>query len=84
MVYTIALSKVVWALNDPIKSITFCLGFSEGLVVGTVFEDRLALVYRGVMLPLTAASALLSTNSDRRDIPKPVGKLKGRPGSKSS
>lgn len=48
LVYTIALGMVVGALNDPIKLAVFCLGFSLGVIVGSVIEDRLALGYRGV------------------------------------
>ncbi|MDD3365525.1 MAG: DUF5698 domain-containing protein [Syntrophomonas sp.] len=48
MVYTVALGMVVGALNDPVKLAVFCLGFSLGVVVGSVIEDRLALGFRGV------------------------------------
>lgn len=48
LVYTIALGMVVGALNDPIKLTVFCFGFSLGVIVGSVIEDRLALGYRGV------------------------------------
>lgn len=50
MVYTIALSMVVGSLNDPVKLAVFCLGFSLGVLVGSVIEDRLALGYRGVQV----------------------------------
>jgi Uncharacterized protein conserved in bacteria len=50
MVYTIALSMVVGSLNDPIKLTVFCLGFSLGVLAGSVIEDRLALGYRGVQV----------------------------------
>ncbi|MEA4923989.1 MAG: DUF5698 domain-containing protein [Syntrophomonadaceae bacterium] len=50
LVYTIALGMVVGALDDPIKLTVFCLGFSLGVLVGSIIEDRLALGYRGVQV----------------------------------
>lgn len=50
MVYTVALGMVVGALSDPVKLVVFCLGFSLGVIVGSVIEDRLALGYRGVQV----------------------------------
>lgn len=50
MVYTVALGLVVGALNDPIKLGVFCLGFSLGVIVGSVIEEKLALGYRGLQV----------------------------------
>ncbi len=50
MVYTVALGMVVGALSDPVKLVVFCLGFSVGVVVGSLIEERLALGYRGVQV----------------------------------
>ncbi len=50
MVYTLALGMVVGALSDPLKLTVFCLGFSLGVIVGSVIEERLALGYRGVQV----------------------------------
>ena len=59
MVYTIALSMVVGALNDPVKLITFCLGFSSGVLVGSYIEDRLALGYRGVFATIDRSNSFI-------------------------
>lgn len=50
MVYTVALGMVVGALNDPLKLIVFCTGFSMGILVGSVIEEKLAMGYRGLQV----------------------------------
>lgn len=50
LVYTTALGLVVGALNNPIKLVVFCCGFSLGILVGTFIEEKLALGYRGVQV----------------------------------
>lgn len=50
LVYTIALGMVVGALDDPIKLVTFCAGFSLGILVGSMIEERLALGFRGIQV----------------------------------
>ena len=50
MVYTVALGLVVGSLDDPIKLIVFCSGFSLGVLVGSVIEEKLALGYRGLQV----------------------------------
>jgi uncharacterized protein YebE (UPF0316 family) len=50
MVYTVALGLVVGSLDDPVKLIIFCTGFSLGVLVGSVIEEKLALGYRGLQV----------------------------------
>ena len=50
MVYTVALGLVVGSLDDPVKLIVFCAGFSLGVLVGSVIEEKLALGYRGLQV----------------------------------
>ncbi|MGI6428582.1 MAG: DUF2179 domain-containing protein [Syntrophomonadaceae bacterium] len=50
MVYTVALGLVVGSLDDPVKLIIFCAGFSLGVLVGSVIEEKLALGYRGLQV----------------------------------
>lgn len=50
MVYTVALGLVVGALNHPIKLVVFCCGFSLGVLVGSLIEEKLALGYRGLQV----------------------------------
>lgn len=52
LVYTTALSMVVGALNNPVKLIVFCCGFSLGILVGTFIEEKLALGYRGLQVTI--------------------------------
>ena len=37
-------------LDDPVKLIIFCAGFSLGVLVGSVIEEKLALGYRGLQV----------------------------------
>ncbi|MBO8159257.1 DUF5698 domain-containing protein [Thermosyntropha sp.] len=48
MVYTLALGMVVGSLDNPVKLLVFCSGFSLGILVGSVIEEKLALGYRGI------------------------------------
>ena len=50
MVYTVALGLVVGSLDDPVKLIVFCTGFSLGVLVGSIIEEKLALGYRGLQV----------------------------------
>lgn len=52
MVYTVALGMVVGALHHPVKLVVFCLGFSGGVVLGSIIEGRLALGYREVQITI--------------------------------
>src|SRR5690606_6674888 len=60
MVYTVALGMVVGSLNEPVKLIIFCLGFSLGVVVGSLIEERLALGYRGVQVIVDCEHACIA------------------------
>lgn len=50
MVYTVALGIVVGSLDNPVKLIVFCGGFSLGVLVGSIIEEKLALGYRGLQV----------------------------------
>jgi uncharacterized protein YebE (UPF0316 family) len=50
MVYTLALGLVVGSLDNPVKLIIFCCGFSLGILVGSIIEEKLALGYRGLQV----------------------------------
>jgi len=59
MVYTIALGMVVGALKDPIKLLVFCTGFSMGVLVGSVIEEKLALGFRGLQITIDMQNAYI-------------------------
>jgi uncharacterized protein YebE (UPF0316 family) len=59
MVYTIALGMVVGALNDPIKLLVFCTGFSMGVLVGSMIEEKLALGFRGLQITIDMQNAFI-------------------------
>lgn len=82
MVYTIALSMVVGALNDPIKLITFCLGFSLGVIVGTIIEDRLALGFRGVYATIDREHSYIVDELRTQGYPVTCWEAEGKAGSK--
>jgi uncharacterized protein YebE (UPF0316 family) len=82
LVYTIALGMVVGALNDPIKLGIFCLGFSMGVVVGSVIEDRLALGYRGVQVILDRDDAYIVDELRAQGYPVTSWEAQGKVGEK--
>ena len=82
MVYTIALSMVVGALNDPVKLGVFCLGFSMGVLVGSVIEDRLALGYRGVQVIIDLDHSYIVEELRAQGFPITCWEAKGKAGYK--
>jgi len=82
LVYTIALGMVVGALNDPIKLAVFCLGFSLGVLVGSVIEDRLALGYRGVQVIIDRDHAYVVEELRSQGFPVTCWEAKGKAGYK--
>lgn len=82
MVYTIALSMVVGSLNDPVKLTVFCLGFSLGVVVGSVIEDRLALGYRGVQVIIDRDHSYIVEELRAEGFPVTCWDAKGKAGYK--
>ena len=82
LVYTIALGMVVGALNDPIKLTVFCLGFSLGVIVGSVIEDRLALGYRGVQVIIDRDHGYIVEELRAQGFPITCWEAKGKAGYK--
>ena len=82
MVYTVALGMVVGALNDPVKLIIFCLGFSLGVVVGSLIEERLALGYRGVQVIVDCEHACIAEELREQGFPVTTWEAEGRVGPK--
>ena len=82
MVYTVALGMVVGALNDPVKLIIFCLGFSLGVVVGSFIEERLALGYRGVQVIVDCEHACIAEELREQGFPVTTWEAQGRVGPK--
>ncbi|MEW6243494.1 MAG: DUF2179 domain-containing protein [Bacillota bacterium] len=66
MIYILALSRVVGALNNPINLIVYAAGFATGSIVGSWVEERLALGYLTVeAIPSCGHAEILS--EDLRD-----------------
>lgn len=82
MVYTVALGMVVGALNDPIKLTVFCVGFSLGVIVGSVIEDRLALGYRGVQVIIDREHSHIVDELREEGYPVTTWEAEGRQGHK--
>lgn len=82
MVYTVALGMVVGALNDPIKLTVFCVGFSLGVIVGSVIEDRLALGYRGVQVIIDRERSHIVDELREEGYPVTTWEAEGRQGHK--
>ncbi|HRY12358.1 MAG TPA: DUF2179 domain-containing protein [Syntrophomonadaceae bacterium] len=82
MVYTVALGMVVGSLNDPVKLIIFCLGFSLGVVVGSLIEERLALGYRGVQVIVDCEHACIAEELREQGFPVTTWEAHGRVGPK--
>ncbi|MEQ8201614.1 MAG: DUF2179 domain-containing protein [Syntrophomonadaceae bacterium] len=82
MVYTIALGMVVGSLNDPVKLIVFCLGFSLGVVVGSFIEERLALGYRGVQIIIDEEHSYIAEELRSEGFPVTTWDARGRVGPK--
>lgn len=59
MVYVVALGKVIGSLSDPVRLVTYCLGFAAGVVIGSWIEERMALGYRGMQVTTSAENAYL-------------------------
>ncbi len=82
LVYTLALGMVVGALSEPAKLAVFCLGFSLGVVVGSVIEDRLALGYRGVQVTIDLDNAYIADELRAQGYPVTCWKAQGKLGPK--
>lgn len=82
MVYTVALSMVVGALNDPIKLLVFCSGFALGVIVGTVIEEKLALGYRGLQVIVDREHEYIVEELRDEGIPVTCWEAQGRLGPK--
>lgn len=82
LVYTIALGMVVGALSDPIKLTVFCLGFSLGVLVGSIIEDRLALGYRGVQVIIDRDHSYVVEELRAQGYPITCWEAKGKAGYK--
>ena len=50
LVYIIALSRVFGSLGEPIRLAVYAAGFSTGIIVGSLIEERLALGYLGAQI----------------------------------
>ena len=50
IIYTLALSMVVAALDNPLKLLTFGAGFALGILLGSIIEEKISLGYRGVQV----------------------------------
>ena len=82
LVYTVALGMVVGALNDPLKLGVFCLGFSLGVLVGSIIEDRLALGYRGVQVTIDREQAYIVDELRAEGYPVTSWEAQGKAGDK--
>ncbi len=82
MVYTVALSMVVGALNDPIKLLVFCSGFALGVIVGTVIEEKLSLGYRGLQVIVDREHEYIVEELRDEGIPVTCWEAQGRLGPK--
>lgn len=82
LIYTIALGMVVGALKDPIKLGVFCLGFSLGVLVGSIIEDRLALGYRGVQVIIDRDHGYIVEELRAQGFPITCWEAKGKAGYK--
>ncbi|MDD4802924.1 MAG: DUF5698 domain-containing protein [Syntrophomonas sp.] len=82
LVYTTALGIVVGALDDPIKLGVFCLGFSMGVIVGSVIEDRLALGFRGIQVIIDRDHSFMVSELRNLGYPVTCWEAQGKAGSK--
>lgn len=82
MVYTVALGMVVGALSDPVKLVVFCLGFSLGVVVGSLIEERLALGYRGVQVIIDREHSYIVEELREEGFPVTTWEAQGKLGPK--
>lgn len=82
MVYTVALSMVVGALNNPVKLLVFCSGFALGVIVGSVIEEKLALGYRGLQVIVDLEHEYIVEELRDEGIPVTCWEAQGRLGPK--
>ncbi|QGT98929.1 hypothetical protein SYNTR_0336 [Candidatus Syntrophocurvum alkaliphilum] len=82
LVYTLALALVVGALGDPIKLIVFSIGFSLGVVVGVVIEERLALGYRGLQVTIDKEHGYITDELREEGFPVTCWEGRGKAGEK--
>jgi uncharacterized protein YebE (UPF0316 family) len=82
LVYTIALGMVVGALNDPLKLAVFCLGFSLGIIVGSIIEEHLALGFRGIQATIDVDNCYIVNELRAEGHPVTCWEAQGKAGSK--
>lgn len=82
MVYTLALGMVVGALNNPVKLLVFCTGFSLGILVGSVIEEKLALGYRGIQVVIDREHAGMAEDLRQEGYPVTCWEATGKEGCK--
>jgi uncharacterized protein YebE (UPF0316 family) len=82
LVYTVALSMVVGALNDPLRLMVFCLGFSLGIIVGSLIEEHLALGFRGIQATIDINNCYIVNELRAEGYPVTCWEAQGKAGSK--
>lgn len=82
MVYTLALGMVVGSLNNPVKLLVFCTGFSLGILVGSMIEEKLALGYRGIQVVIDRKHANIAEELRKEGYPVTCWEATGREGCK--
>jgi uncharacterized protein YebE (UPF0316 family) len=82
LVYTLALGLVVGSLDDPIKLIVFCCGFSMGILVGSFIEEGLALGFRGIQATIERDHAYIIEELREEGDPVTSWEAEGKAGPK--
>ncbi len=82
MVYTIALGIVVGSLHEPVKLVVFCCGFSFGILVGVIIEEKLSLGYRGIQAIIDFKNAHIVEELRKEGFPVTCWEASGKAGAK--
>lgn len=82
LIYTVALGLVVGALDDILKLMVFCVGFSLGILIGSMIEARLAMGFRALQVTVDYEHAYLADELREEGYPVTCWKGEGRIGSK--
>ena len=82
MIFTVALGLVIGNLDNPVKLLVFCLGFSLGVVVGSMIEEKLAMGFRGIQVTVDQQYSHIAEELREEGFPVTCWQATGRAGPK--